>query len=57
VPLSRALEDPAYGSADAYVGRWGISWMHHWEQAMGRARTGAPDPPPWVNEAYEKGRK
>lgn len=57
VPLSRALEDPAYQSADAYVGRWGISWMHHWEQTMGRPRTGAPDPPSWVNEAYEKGRK
>jgi len=57
VTLSRALEDPAYGSPDAYVGRWGISWMHHWEQTMGRPRTGAPDPPPWVSEAYEKGRK
>jgi len=57
VPLSRALEDPAYASPDAYVGRWGISWMHHWEQAMGRPRTGAPDPPSWVSEAYEKGRK
>lgn len=57
VPLARALEDPAYASPDAYVGRWGISWMHHWEQAMGRPRTGAPDPPPWVSEAYEKGRK
>lgn len=57
VPLARALEDPAYGSPDAYVGRWGISWMHHWEQAMGRPRTGAPDPPAWVSQAYEKGRK
>ncbi|MEO8499461.1 MAG: polysaccharide deacetylase family protein [Vicinamibacteria bacterium] len=57
VPLSRALEDPAYASPDAYVGRWGISWLHHWEQAMGRPRTGAPDPPPWVSEAYEKGRR
>jgi peptidoglycan/xylan/chitin deacetylase (PgdA/CDA1 family) len=57
VPLALALEDPAYASPDAYVGRWGISWMHHWEQAMGRPRTGAPDPPPWVSEAYEKGRK
>jgi peptidoglycan/xylan/chitin deacetylase (PgdA/CDA1 family) len=57
VPLARALEDPAYASADAYVGRFGISWMHHWEQAMGRPRTGAPDPPPWVSESYEKGRK
>jgi peptidoglycan/xylan/chitin deacetylase (PgdA/CDA1 family) len=57
VPLSRALEDPAYGSADNYVGRWGISWMHHWEQAMGRPRSGSPDPPPWVGAAYEKGRR
>jgi len=57
VPLARALEDPAYRSADAYVGRWGISWMHHWEQALGRARTGAPDPPPWVSEAYERARR
>lgn len=57
VPLARALEDAAYGSPDRYVGRWGISWMHHWEQAMGRPRTGAPDPPAWVSEDYEKGRK
>jgi hypothetical protein len=57
VTLARALEDPAYGSPDAYVGRFGISWLHHWEQTMGRPRTGAPDPPPWVSEAYEKGRK
>ncbi len=57
VPLARALQDAAYGSPDRYVGRWGISWMHHWEQAMGRPRTGAPDPPRWVSEDYEKGRK
>ena len=57
VSLETALEDPAYASPDAYVGRWGISWMHHWEQAMGRPRTGAPDPPAFVTEAYEKGRK
>jgi len=57
VPLARALEDPAYGTPDSYVGRFGISWMHHWEQGMGRPRTGAPDPPLWVSEAYEKGRK
>jgi peptidoglycan/xylan/chitin deacetylase (PgdA/CDA1 family) len=56
VSLARALEDPAYGSGDVYVGRWGISWLHHWEQAMGRPGTGAPDPPAWVSQAYEKGR-
>lgn len=57
VPLARAIEDPAYASPDRYVGRWGISWMHHWEQTMGRPRTGSPDPPAWVSEAYEKGRR
>lgn len=55
VALERALEDPAYASADTYVGRWGLSWMHHWEQTMGRKRTGSPDPPAWITEAYEKG--
>lgn len=57
VTLERALLDPAYTSADSYVGRWGISWMHHWELAMGRPRTGSPDPPAWLTEAYEKGRR
>jgi peptidoglycan/xylan/chitin deacetylase (PgdA/CDA1 family) len=57
IPLEKALEDPAYASADRYVGGWGISWLHHWEQAQGRPRTGGPDPPSWVTEAYEKGRR
>ena len=57
VSLDRALEDSVYDSPDNYVGRWGISWIHHWEAAMGKARTGSPDPPSWVTEAYEKGRR
>lgn len=57
VTLVRALEDRAYTSADTYVGRWGISWMHHWELALGRPRTGSPDPPAWLTDAYEKGRR
>lgn len=57
VTLERALEDPAYTSADTYVGRWGISWMHHWELATGRPRSGSPDPPSWLSDAYEKGRR
>jgi peptidoglycan/xylan/chitin deacetylase (PgdA/CDA1 family) len=56
VSLERALEDPAYGTADDYVGRNGVSWMHHWELAMGRKRTGSADPPGWLLEAYEKTR-
>jgi peptidoglycan/xylan/chitin deacetylase (PgdA/CDA1 family) len=57
VPLARALEDPVYLSKDEYVGRWGVSWMHHWEITMGRPRSGSPDPPRWVIAAYEKGRR
>lgn len=57
ITLERALEDPAYSSPDTYVGRWGISWMHHWEMALGRPRTGSPDPPAFVTDAYEKGRR
>ncbi len=55
VTLSRALEDPAYASADPYVSRNGISWLHRWLYA----KTGAtrlkeePDPPPFVMDAYK----
>ena len=55
--LEKALEDPAYASLDTYVGRWGISWLHHWELSAGRPRSPSPDPPGWVLEVYEKGRK
>ena len=55
--LAHALQDEAYKSPDTYVGRWGVSWLHHWELTMGRPRTGSPDPPPWVTEAYEKERR
>jgi peptidoglycan/xylan/chitin deacetylase (PgdA/CDA1 family) len=54
VTLDRALEDPAYASADPYVSKNGISWLHRWLFA----RTGAtrlkeePDPPPFVMDAY-----
>lgn len=56
VTLARALEDAAYQSPDTYVGGFGISWLHHWELTMGRRRTGSPDPPAWITEAYEKSR-
>ncbi len=55
--LDHVLEDAVYRSADTYTGRFGISWLHHWEQSMGRPRTGSPDPPRWISEAYEKGRR
>ena len=56
VTLEQALKDSAYATVDNYAGRFGISWLHRWEQTMGRQRTGAPDPPAWLVQAYGKGR-
>jgi peptidoglycan/xylan/chitin deacetylase (PgdA/CDA1 family) len=53
VSLDEALQDEAYGSPDTWVGRWGLSWLHHWALTAGKDRAPDPDPPPWVMEAYE----
>ena len=53
VTLQAALRDPAYARPDTYVGRGGISWLHHWEITEGRKRSPSPDPPDWVSKAYE----
>lgn len=53
VTLEDALEDEAYRRPDTYVGRWGISWLHHWEITEGRKRSPSPDPPDWITKAYE----
>lgn len=53
VSLETALADPAYGLPDDYVGGWGISWLHHWELTAGRRRSPAPDPPAWIQQAYD----
>lgn len=54
VALGEALRDPAYAHADDYVGKWGISWIHHWELTAGRKRTPSPDPPDWLIAAHEQ---
>jgi peptidoglycan/xylan/chitin deacetylase (PgdA/CDA1 family) len=36
IPLSRALTDPAYGSADSFYGKGGISWIDRWALTAGR---------------------
>jgi peptidoglycan-N-acetylglucosamine deacetylase len=51
--LEEALKDEAYARPDTYVGRWGISWLHHWELTAGRKRSPSPDPPGWVLKAYQ----
>ncbi|MGE0453947.1 MAG: polysaccharide deacetylase family protein [Vicinamibacteria bacterium] len=54
VPLAAALADPAYATPDDYVGAWGISWLHHFEITAGRRRSPSPDPPAWVQQAYDR---
>ena len=52
--LDRALEDPAYRSADTFIGEGGISWLHRWAlTAGGRAAIlpGEPRVPRFVMEA------
>lgn len=51
--LDETLRDPAYALPDDYVGAWGISWLHHWETTAGKPRTPSPDPPSWIQQAYD----
>ena len=53
ITLEEALRDEAYGLPDDYVGREGVSWLHHWELTSGRRRSPSPDPPAWVTQAYK----
>jgi peptidoglycan/xylan/chitin deacetylase (PgdA/CDA1 family) len=56
VTLSTALADPAYRSPDEYVGRNGFSWIHRWSKTKGMAPKGEPDPPQWVEKAFDASR-
>ncbi len=51
--LAETLADPAYALPDDYVGAWGISWLHHWELTAGKPRSPSPDPPAWIQQAYD----
>jgi peptidoglycan-N-acetylglucosamine deacetylase len=51
--LEETLRDPAYSLPDDYVGAWGISWLHHWETTSGKPRSPSPDPPAWIQRAYD----
>lgn len=54
VTLEEAESDPAYATADKYVGPTGISWLHRWRVALRLPERWReePDPPLWVLEAY-----
>ena len=50
ITLDQAAQDPAYQTADNYVGRHGVSWLHRWRVALNLPPRldGEPDPPQWV---------
>ena len=43
--LDRALEDPAYGSADTFTGAGGITWLHRWALTSGGRQAILPSEP------------
>jgi peptidoglycan/xylan/chitin deacetylase (PgdA/CDA1 family) len=53
VTLDRALEDPAYASADTYTGDAGITWLHRWAMTAGKRGIFAGEPivPDWIERA------
>jgi peptidoglycan/xylan/chitin deacetylase (PgdA/CDA1 family) len=54
IPLSEALEDPAYKMPDTYYGPSGISWLHRWAMTKGLDKSvfaGEPAVPEWIEQA------
>ena len=53
ISLDKALEDPAYQSADTFTGAGGITWLHRWAITRGADPAmfrGEPTTPEWVQE-------
>ena len=51
VTLEDAVKDPAYKRADAYLGKWGPSWIHRWAIGENRPKeffAGEPKVDDWV---------
>ena len=54
ITLDRALEDPAYKSADTYTGPAGLTWLHRWAITAGKSGktfAGEPTVPAWIEQA------
>jgi len=51
VPLEEALEDPAYGLPDSYIGRSDRSWLERWAVTRGEDPGEMPVAPGWVRRA------
>ncbi|MGI9205735.1 MAG: polysaccharide deacetylase family protein [Woeseiaceae bacterium] len=51
ISLQEALLDPAYASADTYIGAGGITWIHRWGKSRGldsKLFAGEPQTPPHI---------
>jgi peptidoglycan/xylan/chitin deacetylase (PgdA/CDA1 family) len=57
VSLSKALEDPAYESADTYIGPLGLTWLHRWaitRQVDPAMLRGEPETPAYILQLTEQ---
>jgi peptidoglycan/xylan/chitin deacetylase (PgdA/CDA1 family) len=55
VSCDEALLDPAYATADNYVGSDGLTWLERWQIALGKPiRPNEPKPPKWAQDAYRR---
>lgn len=56
VSLRDALRDPAYRRPDAYNDSvdGGVSWVEHWAYTMHANVPDGPDPPTYIQDAYNK---
>jgi peptidoglycan/xylan/chitin deacetylase (PgdA/CDA1 family) len=48
ITLADALNDPAYGLPNTYVGEEGMGWLEQWAISLGKPPQGAPVFPQWV---------
>jgi peptidoglycan/xylan/chitin deacetylase (PgdA/CDA1 family) len=56
ISLRDALSDPAYHRPDGYDDSFdgGVSWIEHWAHTMHKDVPGGPDPPEYIQTAYNK---
>jgi peptidoglycan/xylan/chitin deacetylase (PgdA/CDA1 family) len=56
ISLGEALRDPAYRRPDSYDDSFdgGVSWVEHWAHDMHKDVPGGPEPPTYVQTAYNK---
>lgn len=56
ITLRDALFDPAYHQPDRYHDSLdgGVSWVEHWAFTMHKNIPGGPDPPQYIQDAYNK---